>query len=206
MPKLNAINHWARLSCDRWNKNQLSRRVYRKLYQRAAKKCWESPAWRKKTEQYQDGYYYFDTYPWPYNHPCFANWGESSTPGDSTLVLDQAGFVIKTGASYCAWKIYESTGRWLRNDVMHLPYHGELVSLYLLQNGYHVVTALEPRRGCRYIGVGNHDSEAKDEAVWFEKPCDRQDGREGVIASTYRGQKYFCGSVNPKDYTWIQIK
>ena len=201
---LNLVNRWARLSCDKWNKVALLRRFYRALYRHAARKDWESPRARQKTQQYQDVYYYFDTYPWPYNDPNFANWEEDDTIGNYTLVTDQSNFVIKHCTSYCAWKIFEFTGHWPRRKT-HRRFDAKLWQEFLTEAGYETIIT-EPQSGHRYVGVEEHSQSEFGEVVWFEKTCDpNKEGRTGVLVSTYRHKKYFCGPVNPQKYLWIQI-
>lgn len=204
MVKLSLVNRWAKLSCDKWNKSRLLRRFYRMLYRRAARKYWESPHARKRTQQYQDVYYYFDTYPWPYSDPKFANWEEDDTTGNYTLITDQSNFVIKYATSYCAWKIFESTGHWPQRQ-SHQRFDAKRWQEFLAEAGYETVVT-EPQRGHRYIGIEEHSQREYGEVVWFEKPNDSaEDGHASVIVSTYRDKKYFCGVINPSRYLWIQI-
>ena len=205
MANLATVNHWAKMSCDKWNKFGLLRRFYRKLYRHAARKYWDSSSARARTKQYQDGYYYFDTYPWPYKDCNFADWPEDDTTGSYTLITDQSNFVIKHCTSYCAWKIFESTGHWPQRKT-HRRFDAKLWQEFLAEAGYETI-AVELQRGHRYVGIDEHHQSDFGEVVWFERHCNfDKEQRTGVIVSTYRDKKYFCGSVDPQKYLWIQIK
>ncbi len=205
MDRLYAVNHWAKMSCDKWNKCAPLRRIYRKLYRHAARRYWKSSIAQQRTKQYQDTYYYFDTYPWPYCDDKFADWEEDDTIGSYTLITDQSNFVIKHPTSYCAWKIYESTGHWPQRK-SHRRFDAKHWQDFLAEAGYDTIVAI-PWKGHRYVGIEQHSLSEFGEVVWFEKPND-SDGAcsTSVIVSTYRDKKYFCGPVDLRKYLWIQIK
>lgn len=221
MNELATVNRWARMSCDKWNGEHLppifnkavlrpvkeavraatkaSRRFYRQLYRNEARRYWQSPFGKERTEQYQDGYYYVNTYPWPYNHPGFADWEEDDATGNYTLVSDQSGFIVRHSTSYCAWKIFEATGQWPQRKTRR-RFDARLWREFLAEAGYSNIV-IEPWDEHRYIGVEKYSDKQYGEVVWFEMKHDP----EKVVVSTYSDKKYFCGFVDPKKYIWIQI-
>ena len=202
MSSISTVNRWARLSCDRWNKFRLSRIIHRKLYQHAAAQFIKSNLGRLRTQQYQDSGYYLNSYPWPYSDPDFANWPESNVTGEVTLVTDQSNFVVKHGTSYCAWKIFESTGKWPQSKTPR-RFEARDWKDFLEEAGYDTIVT-EPLRGHRYVGIKEHDCGIEGDVVWFEKVQDFFH-KDRVTISTYRNKKHFIGAVDPKEYLWIQI-
>lgn len=204
MANLKTVNRWAKLSCDKWNKCGLLRQFYRMLYRHAAQARWKAPVARQLTQQYQDAYYYLDTYPWPYKEAKFADWEENDVTGSYTLITDQSNFVVKHCTSYCAWKIFESTGRWPKRTT-HRRYDAKFWQDFLSEAGYDTIVT-ELQQGHRYVGIREHDDSEFGEVVWFERKNEQsKDNRPSVIVSTYRNKKYFCGTVNPREYLWVQI-
>ncbi len=231
MSRLDTLNRWAKLSCDKWNQSKLppvfrrgplktigkisdvlhkiSRRFYRKRYRHAAQKYWQSVVGQNKTKQYQDGYYYFNTYPWPYSDPDFANWEEDDRTGSYTLISDQSNFIIRHPTSYCAWKIFESTGHWPKRKTPRGEklFHAKYWQEFLAEAGYETIVVM-PQSTHRYVGIEEHSETEFGEVVWFEKLGSVSIDESGVgkvVVSTYRDKQYFVGAVDPQKYLWIQI-
>ena len=198
---LRKVNAWARKSCTKWNKCRLSRKFYRRKYRKAAQKFWESPDGRKTIKRYKEGAHYIDTYPWPYKETNFANWEEDDSQTDYSLISDQSGCAIRSSTSYCAWKIFETTGAWpqktssKRLDVKHWQQ-------FLAEAGYtDIVTELEPDHF--YVGI----NQGKDEwgiAVWYEAGAEKTSSR--VCVSSYVEGKHKLWWATIPDFIWIKIK
>lgn len=223
MNQVEIANHYARMSCTRWNKStwqpktklgqliksgvvdkayRLSRKRYRKKYREIARAGWETPQQQFIMEFAKLGGC-IDTYPPLYSDPNFANWDESDAPDDYSLISDQSGCVIKYSTSYCAWKIFELTGKWpqkktkARIDAKNWQY-------FLKQAGYTKVvenfyTDFAPEH--RYVGINPNDGKWGI-VVWFER-IDRQ-----VEVSTYRDRMYSYECIPREkinDYIWIEI-
>lgn len=128
---LRLANFFAKYSCTRWNKSRLARRCCRAGYRTLSTvvtKLRRFGAYKiaAPTREIQQAITLVpadanNTYPWPYCDPEFAPWEEDDSPDGYSLITDPADFVIRRSTSYCAWKIYEATGRWPTNrDSEHL--------------------------------------------------------------------------------------
>ena len=144
----------------------------------------------------------YDTYPWPYCVPDFANWEEDDNSETYTLISDQALCVVKYPTSYCAWKIFETTGKWLerkerrRIDARDWDY-------LLAQNGFtETLSYKKPLSGHHYVGV-NKSIDPWGEVVWLENV--RSAHIDRVLVSTYEDKKYKLKYVLANDYIWVQI-
>lgn len=122
---LRLANFFAKYSCTRWNQSRLARRCCRagyralstivtKLRRFEAYKI-AAPAREIKHAVTLAPADANNSYPWPYCDPEFAPWEEDDSPDGYNLITDPANFVIRRSTSYCAWKIYEATGRWPTN-------------------------------------------------------------------------------------------
>ncbi len=171
-------NFFAKYSTVRWNRIRVLRTLSRQAYLAIANHQMHS------FEQYELSRRYakwtcghmINTYPGPYCDLSFAPWLEddqlAADPArrerDDALVVDRLGFVVRHSPSYCAWKIYEQTGRWLKCPAgfyWHARYWQELLTV---ANGF---TAVPPdsslENGHHYVGIlpeaGEHGL-----VVWFE--------------------------------------
>ena len=207
---LEQVNKWAKKSCTKWNKNRLTRRHYREKYRNAAKEFWESSSFQEVIRFYKEMDRHTNTYPWPYRDENFANWEEDDSKGNYTLVCDNAGFVVKNSASYCAWKISELTGKWpTRPDFMESCDAKHWHQL-LFHNNYRN-TVKRPEPGKHYVGIASSQGE-HGECVWFEG-FDDGDGRVEcandtggkIVYSTYRDKKYTLGAAPTEWYIWVEI-
>lgn len=186
-------NDLAQKSCSKWNKNSMTRLLYRKGYQDIVNRYWQSIECQERVNLYKSGYHTIDTYPWPYSDPKFANWAENNEPDCSTLVLDKSGFVVKSAASYCAYKIFEATGRWPQKKTTHGFDEVKDWVQFLKEAGYdHLVDC--PCYNYEFVGV------SQSAVVWFEHI------HAGLIEySTYQNKKYIYSTANSSDFIWVEI-
>ena len=207
---LDEINHWARMSCTRWNKRsgffgKISRWWHREKYRKAAKRTCASPKHQVEVSRYKGGDYERNTYPWPYSAPRFADWSESDDPKDYSLISDQSGCVVKNATSYVAYKISELTGEWPERMVKK-RYDAWDWLIFLAQAGY-VDTTFEPLPGHHYVGILNDTAENRSLyewglVVWAEKIPD--DGGP-IKVSTYMDKAHKMLTVGADEYTWVEI-
>lgn len=123
-----------------------------------------------------------NTYPEPYR----------SAVQDS--ILDPSYMYNRECVSYCAWKIKELTGSWIKkNGSGHAKYWVQR----LAENGYTTIVS-KPQNGGKYVGVS--ESGEYGHVVWFE---------EGETISEYnysiRGG-FSVRVINLAAYKWVQIK
>lgn len=197
--KLEKLNNWARKSCARWNSNRYLRRFYRMLYRGEARRFWRSREHRETMSMRMAG---IDSYPWPYCNPRFANWDETL----DSLISDQSNCVIRYSTSYCAWKIFETTGHWPHKKTSERLDAKRWVQ-FLAESGYtQTATGLSP--GHHYVGIDPTVGEY-GLCVWAENKS--ADGFQPylengtVLVSTYLNKKYQVLRVYASDLTWVQI-
>ena len=217
-------NYYATMSCSRWNKSlwepetvfgkffkskivdrlfQFFRWCYRRKYwemSRAALEAGEHRMWLNiLTKRDRDTCY--NTYPWPYCVLRFANWSESNNPEDCSLVLDPSGFPVKHCESYCAWKICEFTGKWLKAKITS-EIKPKNWQYYLSLLGYNEVT-LTPDPGYRYVGIDPLYDEC-GLVFWYE----RKTVKGGALVSTYRNKEFTSWIIKEEDIPyniWVRI-
>lgn len=188
------LNRWALKSVSANNSNRVSRVLHRFLYQAVARLyCVFSRDWRLRKSMYENGCFELDTYAWPYCSPEFAGWPEE----EGWLISDSCGFVIRHSTSYCAQKLHEISGRWLRHGRGEI-YHAKDWLQLLEINGYDEIVR-EPRDGNAYIGV-IPDYGEYGLVVWFEQ----MEGRLAVF-STYRDGKHLVSRETPDHATWVRV-
>lgn len=230
---LKIANVLAKYSCPRWNRRRILRRLCRMGYRGMA----GITAWLQRNGLIQPAIYFeragvasvpqqrTNTYPALYRNPKFAPWEEDDSPEGYNLISDPAGFVIRRSTSYCAWKIYELTGRWPKvHSVEQIDRRKYLeISLaiddipaeeqrpagvrfdarywreFLALNGYtKVVDAPVP--GHHYIGIQPKEGEF-GQVVWTDSV---QPGC--IIVSTYRDFEYqACHYTGEEKTTWVEI-
>lgn len=154
-------NFFAKYSCPMWCSTGLIRRPCRKVYRWLA----ESPAQYRRamrrlgfsaemlTRAYEQPFN-VDTYPPLYADPSFAPWPEVADPEDPrqyNLISSSDGQVIRYATSYCAWKIFELTGRHLARNLPGRFDAKDWVK-YLAQAGYATVVD-RPHSGHHYVGI-----------------------------------------------------
>ena len=140
-----------------------------------------------------------NTYIWPYNDPCFANWPEDDSAKGYNLISDQSDCVVKYATSYVAYKIFEETGTWPRKTSSERLDAKRWVQ-FLDEAGYEKVVD-RPENGHRYVGVKPEEGEWGI-VVWFEKAIFDEDA---AIVSTYNKKTYENRFVPFSDYIWVQI-
>ena len=198
---LRKVNAWARKSCTKWNKCRLSRRFYRRKYRKAAQKSWESSEHRALIARYQEGARYINTYPWPYKEPDFASWEEDASQSGYSLISDQSGCVIRYSTSYCAWKIFETTGTWPQKTSSE-RLDAKRCQQFLAEAGYtDIVTELEPDHF--YVGI-NPDEGEWGIVVWYEAGAEKTSSR--VCVSSYVEGKHKLWWATVPDFIWVKIK
>lgn len=197
MMTLKKANLCAKFSCSKWNKIKISRAYHRwRLHRMVDKYANKS---QRKTDSRKMCDWYFNTYPWPYSDLEFANWKESNMPDESTLVLDPSNCIIKHDTSYCAYKIYEVTGKWPHPLQKDEVVRREDWLQFLTAAGYEKVKEEEVlnNRQCHYVGIGRN-------IIWFERVMDSHYGL--IEGSTYDDRSFKRDLVILKDFIWIKIR
>ena len=199
-----AKNSVARYQKQRWIRG-ICRKEYRLLSNlyRAL-----SPKYIKLQNLHEKGVI-VDTYPWPYCEAWFADWEEDDSKQSYSLVSDDAGFVVKYSASYCAWKINELTGSWPSRPEHLASCDAKHWHRLLFHNNYRN-TARRPEPGKHYVGIAPTQGE-HGECVWFEGFNDGYDVERSVdnggkiVYSTYRDKQFVVGSAPAEWYIWVEI-
>ncbi len=198
--KLAKANRHAKLSCAKWNKCRFGRRAHRAAYRKIAERYWQSDEHQRKVKLYLSGRHNINTYPWPYSDEEFANWEECDESDGYTLISDQSGCVVRYATSYCAWKIYETTGEWpMKKSNVRLDAKNWLQ--FLAEAGYtKQVDSTSLQNDLHYVGIDPSKGEW-GVVVWFE-------GCQGdrVDYSTYYDKQYrYVVGMAAKDFKWIEI-
>jgi len=152
-----------------------------------------------------------DTYPWPYCEWDFAHWPESDVTGAYTLISDPSGFVVHHGTSYCAWKIRERTGRWLKKRQPGVIYNAKNWQAFLAENGYHTVSSCVSAFE-NYVAIDPNRGEF-GQVYWYEGPrIEKTESNPIVCAgyncSTYEDRTYrqvFFDFEAAKKLIWVKI-
>ena len=215
---LRMANQYAKMSClkekdalleendARLKKENTRRRAQsRRMYQKMAEKCQKTPFHQELVTLAKNGDYEVDTYPWPYCAEDFANWNESLR----RQIVDQSGFIVKRCTSYCAWKIFEATGRWPQKTTAS-DYEGRRWLWFLDEAGYpkYGPTIDPEKRRFNFVGINSdYDSRRNELVVWYEKT--RYDGAKPItVVSTYEKNVHKIMFLSPnemRDYTWVEI-
>lgn len=224
MNYLKFANFLARNSCPRWNRMRVVRKICRTGYRMMGRiailraKPGMMPFFLmrppKKVEHAVKvaPFDKWNTYPWPYRDPRFADWEEDDSLEGYNLISDPAGFVVRRSTSYCAWKIYEATGRWPKNhgnsgrrrfdaknweELLGLNYFNRIeIEDAILQPGY-----------C-YIGIIPEQGEF-GQVVHLEKVYIHfEDGvqQEDYRVSTYEDfqyKEYWMSGQEAHEMTWM---
>lgn len=185
---------------EQYSEWRIRRWFFRRKYQKMAMTYAESYEHRWLVEQYDRGRYEFDTYPWPYCAEEFAPWDYTS----GRVVVDQSGFPVKHCTSYCAYKLFETTGEWPPNE----NYRARKWQEYLERIGFFTTHSLIPQesRRKRYIGI-LPDYRNGGLVAWYEKTKYKPQNGWVIIASTYIHKKHTILSISTKrtDWIWVEI-
>ena len=204
MKSFAVVNEWAMYSCPRWNPNRLTRHFYRKKYRDAAIDYMRTKEYKGLRKQYNDGNHGINTYPWPYSCPDFANWKEDDTPDGYSLISDQSGCVIRYATSYCAFKIYETTGTWPQktsNDRLDAKRWQQ----FLAEAGYTEVLPAGSELSAEHCYVGIKPDEGEwGLVVWADSGEDPDE--YWATITTYYNKEFKVMAVDPREYTWVLIK
>lgn len=212
---LTLANFYAWYSMEENNRHPILRTLCRKSYQILAE-AQETLSLRhlRQIWQYKEGNYAVDTYSPMYANECFAGWMRQMKA--KVPIVDGGYWKVRECTSYCACKIRQSTGVWLKcrpivvadEEIDPLltisvwsqkPVHHAKDWLLLLHTlGYESVDNLQ--NGHLYVGVNSQIGDS-GEVVWFERR--HLDGRIGV--STYRQGQHCTLLVKPKMYVWVKI-
>ena len=158
----------------------------------SAKKRWNSKEHQEKVKMYKHGYHEIDTYLW--------GWQPPEVPGG----YDPSGFVIQTCTSYCAYKIFEETGKWPQPKTRDYDTSACNWQRFLREAGY----PNEVRNlmiGHHYVGIHGawYTRDGIGHVVWTEGP--ENEATHTINVSTYRGFKHHFEEVKIRDYIWIMI-
>lgn len=199
---LDLVNNWALRSCPANNRNPFSRRINRQKYRDAAQTYWEGAAHRRLVAKYFRGYHDLDTYPWPYSDYRFADWEECADNDGYNLISDQSDFVIRHSTSYCAYKIFELTGKWPKKYSVGYHAHAKNWQQFLYEAGYkQEVINLIPSQ--HYVGIAPTYGEF-GLVVWAEGPVNET--THTLYVSTYLEKHHHYFEALVADYIWIQIE
>lgn len=189
-------NYYARMSCPKWNNagGGIEEKLFGWYYRHKRR------SFRKKYRAMLIPGEGANTYPWPFSDQNFANWEEDDAPETYSLVSDPSGCVVKYATSYCAWKIYETTGVWPQRKT-HIRMDAKNWKQFLREAGYGEMVA-RPTVGGKYVGI-NPKMGPWGYVVWYEG-----DDKEAscVVVSSYRSKQFILESVSFIDYDWIKIR
>lgn len=227
MDPTDLANEYAKMSCTKWNRSiwepktklgkaykeavvdklyRMSRRRYRRKYQAMAQYAADTK--NPKTIFWTDTMQRTgltvlpDTYPWPYNDRHFADWEESDELDNYTLISDPSGCVVKYATSYCAWKIYELTGKWPKR-ISRIRMDAKNWINFLAEAGYSYIVDY-PQPGKHYVGINPREGEF-GLVVWYEKPL-----AKGLSVSSYVDKRYKAWAMTKEEamnkFIWVQIE
>ena len=204
MVNLDVLNTWAQLSCANWSKDKLAREFYRRKCRDVASEYWTSPEHQALMKRYRNGDHSLNTYPWPYSDKNFANWPESDDEDTYSLITDPSDQIIKHSTSYCAWKIYETTGKWPRKSSKE-KLDADRWLQFLAEAGYTRVLkrGKELKMFNHYVGVNPNEGES-GLVVWMEFASDPDE--HWATVSSYVDKRYKVWAVDTNNYRWVLIK
>lgn len=201
---MSLANFFARYSVTRYNKIRPLRLLSRKAYQLLSTLyCWFSPKHHHDLALIKRGEI-LDTYPYPYSDPFFANWPESDDDNNYSLVPDPSGCVVKYCTSYCAYKIYETVGKWPKRTSKRRRFDAKDWREFLSEAGYWEVD-YRPSKNFYYVGVRTHPYRTYGEVVWLERYEGEGNSNDIVLVTTYDHKMFVSKLVRVPDYTWVKI-
>ncbi len=225
MQLLGLANFLAKYSCPKWNKLRVLRRICRMGYhglgqfwiwwQRWSRHINPSDE-RRNIREIESTLSELNcevqnTYPWPYRDLRFADWKEDGSPEGYNLISDPAGFVIRRSTSYCAWKIYEATGRWPKNRAQGWQrFDARDWERFLTMNDFRRVSADELKSSSLRCCIGILPEQGEfGQVVWLEKifPTFHERMRQvSYQVSTYENfqyKNYRLTNEDAHDVVWM---
>lgn len=202
---IDRVNLWAKNSCPKWCKNKKKRDFYRLLIHLVVRQAERLPIQLENKRHSLAGEFWYNTYPWPYVSPEFADWEEIYTGEDRTLVTDESGCIVKHDTSYIAWKIRETTGYWPMETAF--TKFSTLHWMRFLGNSDYKELAEKPSPGGKYVGIYPAEM-GETVAFWYEatRMYEGLKDHKTVIVSTYRDKEFKLYRLNPSILTWVKIK
>lgn len=215
---LRAANFVARKSVTKWNKNPVSRRIFRKirhLIEFCDEKfsdehqerlvCYNGGVCKYRHGRSSCGYMvsrdsWVDTMPDLLRNPDYANWPLEDDPENYNLLGDRFGWVIRQSPSYVNFKHLQATGKPLKHDgICHAKDWGPMLEL----NGYHPTSL--PLTGRHYIGVSPNEGEY-GQVYWLEDVGHYRQ-KTVIEASTYLNNKHHIESFIAEEcgVIWYEI-
>ena len=154
--------------------------------------------------KYRNGDHGIDTYPWPYCDEEFADWPENGDADRYSLVTDQSNCIVKHSTSYCAWKIFETTGKWPQKFSREKFNAGRWAE-FLAEAGYTKVLkpGEMPEMFRNYVGVKSSE-DGSGLVVWAEFASDPDE--HWVTVSSYVNKKYKIWVADADDFKWVVIR
>lgn len=218
VPITKLANFLAKYSCPKWNganaTNKISELMHKILRRLCRYLLWSlvnvdywlfAPSSPLKVPRSDNRAKFGNTYPRVFR--MITDWTEDI----GALVVDRANFVIKYATSYCAWKIYELTGKWPTNPVpitdaeeyaKRERKHDAKYWLEFLQAQDSFVGVVETPHFLRhYIGI-NADYGEYGLVVWFEELVYSLFPNDPPMAwvSTYENKQYIRTNVLLSDF------
>ena len=194
---LGQLNRWAKQACPMWEKSRAQRESFARKCQAFARSYYSSKEHQDLVREYKAGNHDIDTYPWPYCDRDFADFMDLGEP--DTYVLDESGFVIRSQASYAAWRIYEVTGKWPEKQEEITP-PSQWVQ-FLAKIGYNIIVE-KPTSDAWYVGASAFFDKGRGFIVWAESGT-----TEGVVeVSSYVNGEYWHGKTLYSNFTWVKIE
>ncbi len=228
---IKTANLLAKYACPKWNHgddSKVSRVIHGILRRTCRYLFWGlamadyylfAPSSPLRVSRYADRTKYGNTYPRVFR--TIANWKESL----DALVVDPANFVIKYATSYCAWKIFELTGKWPTKKVKprDKAHAQKIADRERAHDAKYWLEFLQAQTCYRdivdedyifqnykghYIGIDTNYGEY-GLVVWFEycfiERIDEQPMLMGFEISTYENKQFVHKTVPLRQFTWIEI-
>ncbi len=139
-----------------------------------------------------------DTYPEFYSNPPTLDWSKEDDA--YSLLLDPSRFPVKSPQSYCAYKIFETTGSWPKADSKK-RFTPKEWRVFLREAGYWEIDMI-PSKNFFYVGISNYSPKPNGEVVWLER---YEKYPEKVIVSRYDQKMFIPIVVRAGDFTWVKI-
>ena len=202
---LKTANRHALLASPTFNQSALLRWYHRRSYWRIAEREYASAHHQTRVARYLSGERNLNTYVFPYVNQNFAPWSQNVYSNDYASVLDPSGCPVRHSTSYCAYKIRELTGSWIKT-CPNLASDAKHWVQFLCEAGFSDVLSPEtvPDVAAHYVGVSTDLAHDKDGlVVWFEGYSGNYPGT--VQVSTFIGFQYTFATEDWRKYIWVKI-